>query len=428
MTLIIFILVCPLNLYLEPARGESAGLRVTVPLHRQRIPVKNEDLILSFKTVYFGTITLGMPRQEFSVVFDTGSGHVIVPSTDCSQDTCTMHRRYDRQISAVARDVDADGSLVSAGDARDQVTIAFGTGEVTGQFVDDQLCLENPAASDLDSDEVRDACVAVRLVTATEMSYEPFSAFAFDGVLGLGFETMALAPEFSFLGMLSKNNVLAQRSFGVFLAIKDDDFSEITFGGHNPERVRAPLTWAPVAMPELGYWQVRIVRMRVGNRSLDYCEDGKCRAVVDTGCSLLAVPKEFADSLLMELERELRDPENEGTGADCRAARGDVLEFDIDGGILALGPGEYARQAIQLRDGFDDEEIIALADALEAGTYQETESTHENFEGTASEAKCHPSIMPLELAEPLGPKLFIFGEPLLKKYYTVYRVQKERQV
>ncbi|OLQ03704.1 Plasmepsin-2 [Symbiodinium microadriaticum] len=37
-----------------------------------------------------------------------------------------------------------------------------------------------------------------------------------------------------------------------------------------------------------------------------------------------------------------------------------------------------------------------------------------------------PTIMPLELPEPLGPKLFIWGEPVLRKYYTVYDWQDQQ--
>jgi len=32
--------------------------------------------------------------------------------------------------------------------------------------------------------------------------------------------------------------------------------------------------------------------------------------------------------------------------------------------------------------------------------------------------------MPIDFPEPLGPKLFILGEPVLRKYYTVYDWQR----
>merc|ERR1712151_636937 len=42
------------------------------------------------------------------------------------------------------------------------------------------------------------------------------------------------------------------------------------------------------------------------------------------------------------------------------------------------------------------------------------------------EATCYPTLMPIDLPEPLGPKLFILGEPVLQKYYTVYDWGEQR--
>ncbi|CAE7803667.1 asp-4, partial [Symbiodinium sp. CCMP2456] len=36
------------------------------------------------------------------------------------------------------------------------------------------------------------------------------------------------------------------------------------------------------------------------------------------------------------------------------------------------------------------------------------------------ERHCSPRLMAVKLPEPLGPKLFILGEPVLHRYYTVY--------
>lgn len=33
---------------------------------------------------------------------------------------------------------------------------------------------------------------------------------------------------------------------------------------------------------------------------------------------------------------------------------------------------------------------------------------------------CRPKLMPVNLPAPVGPKLFILGEPVLHRYYTVY--------
>jgi len=438
--------------------------RHVVPLHRQRVPVQGEDDRISYKSVYFGSVTVGSPEQKFAVVFDTGSGHVIIPSSECHSETCRIHNRYNREASPAAVDVDYDGSPVQAGSPRDQITVAFGTGEVTGQFVQDRLCLgshgaapaapaiavpsyteplllvqsgeaelgRTPSAQKGQTKALGNAsnamllsqalnCVDLRVVMATEMTEEPFHAFSFDGVLGLGLDSLALAPQFSFFGMMAKQVSLEHPSFGVFLADTDAEVSEISFGGSSEDKVASPLTWAPVALPDLGYWQVEIKAIRIGDRTLDYCADGQCRAVVDTGTSLLAVPEDFADGLQEALEQRLEDPDQgPDGGVDCQRARGEPLHFDVEGTTLTLLPGDYSRQAVHaedLRESSDELKDEPSSPPAEKATAPSANSTRPT---------CQPTIMPLELPEPLGPKLFIWGEPVLRKYYTVYDWQDQQ--
>jgi len=407
-----------------------------VKLHKQRVPVKGETGTVSYKNVYFGNIFIGSPTQEFTVVFDTGSGHVVVPSIACKSATCRAHRRYDSKASLSAIDVDYDGTLVNPGSPRDQVTVAYGTGEVTGQFVSDRLCLSQAAEAKkpdatshhLRSNTVHKAsslaetqiahqeqgdCLTLRVVTATEMTHDPFHSFSFDGVLGLGLDALTLAPEFSFFGQMVAQGRVAKSTFGVFLGDGEDEQSEICFGGYLPERLHPAnkvISWSPVAKPEMGHWQVQINSIRVGNRTLSFCDDGQCRAVVDTGTSLLAVPQDFAADLQDELAAHLRDPPSSGQQSiDCMQAEGAVLHFDIEGLTVSLGAGDYARPSVMLKGDADEETGAPNA-----------------IDKKMSEAKCQPTIMPIDMPAPIGPKLFIWGEPVLRKYYTVYDLAEKK--
>merc|ERR1719384_1863080 len=54
---------------------------------------------------YYGQVSVGSPPQSFLVVFDTGSGNLLLPSKECSSDACTGHKRYDASVSATALQV-----------------------------------------------------------------------------------------------------------------------------------------------------------------------------------------------------------------------------------------------------------------------------------------------------------------------------------
>ncbi|CAK0867165.1 unnamed protein product [Prorocentrum cordatum] len=121
----------------EPENSRSGV--VTIPLDKQYVPVVRKNHVVSYKTAYFGKVSLGMPQQGtqvFTVLFDTGSGHFFLPSAACETETCVRHRRYDARASSSAVDIDHEGLEVAANaTGRDQVAVAYGTGEIVGEFV-----------------------------------------------------------------------------------------------------------------------------------------------------------------------------------------------------------------------------------------------------------------------------------------------------
>jgi len=372
----------------------QAGPVATIPLDKQYVPVVRNEKIVSYKTAYFGKIHLGVSRQQsFTVVFDTGSAHLFVPSATCLSPACTRHRQFYRNASDSAVDLDHDGNPVKKNATRrDQVNIAFGTGEVTGEFVRETVCLTPGAIH-----TPRKDCTELRVILASEMTKEPFMTFEFDGVLGLGLASLAVDPEFSFFGQMSKLNGLKEQTFGYFLSRSDKVPSEISFGGHDKRRLASDLQWVPVHKPELGYWQLKLVGVIVAGERLPLCDAGDCVAIADTGTSLLGAPRAVTQRMHWLLARKV--PENPAE-LDCRTFPGPELIFELEAGVnVTIGAEDYSR-ATGMR-------VL-------------------NNKTNSSQLICRASLLPVDDGEVLGPKAFILGEPALRKYYTAYDWKRQR--
>merc|ERR1719440_1562402 len=109
--------------------------------------VSASEVGIVHKTEYWGKIFLGTPPKEFTVIFDTGSGNLILPSTECTSLPCIHHEKYDPSESKTSMQVGRKGeSLQKKPDQKKEATIRFGTGKIHGQFYQDKLCLgENVA-------------------------------------------------------------------------------------------------------------------------------------------------------------------------------------------------------------------------------------------------------------------------------------------
>lgn len=393
-SLLVLLLLSPVSLILGQAP-------VTVKLDKQYVPLKRGEKVVAHKTAYFGSLYIGAPNQQkFTVVFDTGSGHLFVPSMSCGSSTCMRHNRFNRTASGSAVDIDHSGAPIAANATeRDQVSISFGTGDVLGEFVHDVVCLSQhsdlDAAADLQSSG---DCIRVRVITATEMTEEPFYNFDFDGVLGLGLGALAVDPEFSYFGEMTKRNILPKPQFGFFLSKSDAIQSELSFGGHDDRRVSGALHWAKVVKPELGYWQVEIKSITIGGTKVPSCESGGCVAIADSGTSLLGVPSKSIRDIHWKLARKVPgDP----TELDCRQVGGPEIIFDLGGLQIHIGPEDYSRPTAMRVESNTTGQVQVL---------------------------CRASLLPVDMgSEEQGgnPLTWIFGEPVLAKYYTAFDWKEE---
>jgi hypothetical protein len=211
---------------------------------------------------------------------------LMLPSTYCQSNACTMHRRFERKQSSTAEDIQADGSPSHKDSPRDEITVTFGTGEISGVFLQDDICIGN-------------LCSNMRFVAATQETDDPFTSFKFDGVLGLALPEMAQGPDFSVVDQLIRGQALKNPLFSVFLSDSDMEGSEITFGDIKQDRMASPMFWQPVSR-QTGYWQVQIKDITINNRPMHICAD--CQVAVDTGTSQLAGPSDVIQDLSLKLD------------------------------------------------------------------------------------------------------------------------------
>jgi len=310
---------------------------------------------------YYGTISIGSPPQDFVVLFDTGSGNLLIPSTLCDGKPCMQHKRFNSSLSPNATDIgfsaQPDTPVGDDGD-RDIVNLAFGTGTVSGIIVKDKVCVGN-------------ICTHADIVAETEESDEPFGHAPFDGIMGLGLPKLSEGDRFNVFSCMIADKAVKMNLFSVFLGLTDEEGSEITFGEYKKEHMASELFWAPVSNTSTGFWQVALDDVAVNNTKLSLCH-GNCSVIVDTGTSLLAGPPDIINALIDKLD----------VASDCSNFNSlPDIGFVIGGHIMNLSPEDYVD-----KNGTKD---------------------------------CGVSLMTQDAGENHQP-LFILGDPFLRKYYSVY--------
>lgn len=300
-------------------RSQRVGASASVILqrHQTRVQSKVPDGEVQHKLSYYGQVGIGTPPQFFTVVYDTGSGNLLIPGTECEDDACEHHKRFDALRSSSGRGVSCDG-LDREPD--DQVTVTFGTGEVTGTCWRDYICVDSG-----------DVCTMGDMIVASHETDTPFTFFNFDGVQGLALEAMSQGEEFNLMNGLHQQ--LRHPLFSVFLSNSDDEDSLVQFGAVSPDLLRTDMFWVPVHR-DSGYWEVKIKDIAIANKLTRLCPN--CNVAVDTGTSELAGPSEVIDAMTRKLN----------VNGDCSNRHSlPMLGFVLSNRILNLEAEDYIDDA-----------------------------------------------------------------------------------
>ncbi|KAI8905948.1 aspartic peptidase domain-containing protein [Gorgonomyces haynaldii] len=307
---------------------------------------------------YYGQISLGTPAQNFNVVFDTGSSNLWVPGDKCTDSACKTHTTFKPSKSSTYK---ANSSYTFA--------IQYGTGALEGTYASDVLNIGGLT--------IQNQGFAV----STKEPGTTFAVAKFDGILGLGYDRIAVnqtVPPFY--------NAIAQKAvaspvFGVYLGnTKTAIGGELTLGGYNSARFTGNLQYFPVRRK--GYWEIALNNVTLGT---DQILSAPLGAAIDTGTSLIVVPTATATAI------------NKKIGA----TKGFTGQYTVSCSKLSSLPN------LTLTFGNVDFTLAPKDYIL-------------NIQGI-----CLSGFTGLDIPAPTGP-LWIVGDVFLRKFYSVYDLGKDQ--
>ncbi|KAK1785689.1 hypothetical protein P4O66_019027 [Electrophorus voltai] len=329
-----------------------------------RIPITTppppvEKLTNFMDAQYFGVISIGTPPQEFTVLFDTGSSNLWVPSIHCSffDLACWLHHRYNSKKSS---------TYVQNGT---KFSLRYGRGSLSGFISQDTV---NLAGLNVTGQQFGEAVQQPGVV---------FAVARFDGVLGMGYPAIsvdAVRPVFD-SAMAAK---LLPRNIFSFYINRDpaaEIGGELMLGGFDQQYFDGDLHYVNVTRK--AYWQIQMDAVQVGT-TLTLCKGG-CQAIVDTGTSLITGPVQ-----------EIR-----------------ALHRTI--GAIPLLMGEYWIDCKKIPS------LPVISVTLGGKAFNLTGNDYVLKTTHMGISICLSGFMAMDIPPPAGP-LWILGDVFIGRYYTVF--------
>jgi cathepsin D len=336
----------PIKPDINPSLKTRFGM-VTPQKRGSNVPITDYE-----NAQYYGEIGLGTPEQTFKVVFDTGSSNLWVPSSQCNffNVACWTHNRY---YSSESSTYVANGTSFA---------IEYGSGSLSGFLSQDTL--------DIGGLKVKNQVFA-------EATSEPGITFvlaAFDGILGMAFESISVDQVTPVFYNLIAQKLIQQAQFGFWLSGNPDASvgGELTLGGTDSSHYTGSFTYVPLVSKT--YWEFKMDLLTMGNTT--YAKS--INAIADTGTSLLAGPTDVVTQI------------NEALGATIILGEGIVncsqiptfpnVNIVLAGKTFTLTPQQYILQV---------------------------------------SGECISGFLGIDIPPPAGP-LWILGDVFIRAYYTLF--------
>jgi len=315
---------------------------------------------------YYGPITIGTPPQDFNVVFDTGSSNLWVPSSTCpiTDLACQLHKKYDHDKSSTYV---ANGTTFA---------IQYGTGSLTGF---------------LSEDTVNIGGLQVQNQVFAEATAEPGITFVvakFDGILGMAFDSISVDQVTPVWYNLVSQGLVAAPVFTFWLSqTAGTSGGELTLGAIDSSKFTGTLQYAPLTSET--YWEFKVDDFALGSNSLGWCGSNGCKAICDSGTSLIVGPSKEINALNTKLGAIVENGEGIFTSCDVINTLPDIT-VTINGNAFVLTPKDYV---LQITSG--------------------------------GQTECLSGFAGLDIPPPIGP-LYILGDVFIAAYTAVFDFGNEQ--
>ncbi|XP_033952166.1 gastricsin-like [Pseudochaenichthys georgianus] len=317
----------------------------------------NMDINNYADTTYYGAITIGTPPQSFQVLFDTGSANLWVDSIYCSTRACNAHTKFNPRQSSTYSGIGKTFYL------------PYGAGSLYGTFGYDTV---NVGGIEINHQEIG---------LSTNEPGQNFVVAKFDGILGLSYPSISAGGETPVMDNMISQKLLSDNVFSFYLSRGGQQGSVLSFGGVDTSLYQGQIHWTPVTSET--YWQIGVQGFEINGRKTGWCSQG-CQSIVDTGTSTLTAPRHLI-GYIMQIIGAQQSQYGMYT-VDCSQLNNlPTLSFVVSGVSLHLPPSAYI--------------------------------THRNQNGKQF---CSVDIGHTNLPSRNGQPLWIFGDVLLREYYSIY--------
>uniref|UniRef100_A0A673MF47 Cathepsin D-like n=1 Tax=Sinocyclocheilus rhinocerous TaxID=307959 RepID=A0A673MF47_9TELE len=352
------------------AREKISKVRFSLPSTTHspsptKLPPPIEKLTNFMDAQYFGVISIGTPPQDFTVLFDTGSSNLWVPSIHCSflDIACWLHHRYNSKKSS---------TYVQNGT---EFSIRYGSGSLSGFISQDTVTL---AGLKVPNQQFAEAVKQPGIV---------FAVARFDGILGMAYPAISVDGVTPVFDTAMAAKILPQNIFSFY--INRDPVGEVggelMLGGFDQQYFDGDLHY--VNITRKAYWQIKMDEVQVGG-TLTLCKNG-CQAIVDTGTSMITGPVQEVRALQKAI------------------------------GAIPLLLGEYWIDCKRIPS------LPVVSISLGGKMFNLTGEDYVLKMTHMGVSVCLSGFMAMDIPPPAGP-LWILGDVFIGRYYTVFDREADR--